>query len=373
MNNNLRFRLPHFFLILTSVFPNLLYSQSEVESPFKVSAYLESFYSYDFSNPDDGNRPSFLFNFNRHNEFAPNLALVQLDYDEDRVRGRISLMAGTYANANLAAEPGVLRNIFEAYTGYKLSKDKNIWLDVGVFESHLGFESAVGSRNINLSRSLAAEGSPYYLSGAKVTYTNDNETLMLSGVITNGWQRMQREVGNKFFAGGHQIFWKPSEKLSLNSSSYIGGAPGYTNFAPTANDGDFVLRYFHNFYAQYEVSPIFSLIAGFDYGTQENSQPEEAEEYVSWSVFTLVAQATLNDKMRAGLRYEYFNDPNQVIVYGVPGGSLQLSGYSLNLDYSLSQNMLFRVEGRYFSSSNPIFLDNEESNFALTSSISLSF
>eukprot|EP01035_Chromulina_nebulosa_P056617 gene56617-77590_t len=41
----------------------------------------------------------------------------------------MALMAGTYANANLGAETGVLKNILEANIGIKISKNKNLWLD----------------------------------------------------------------------------------------------------------------------------------------------------------------------------------------------------------------------------------------------------
>lgn len=349
-----------------------LFAQSDAASKLKVSAFLESYYSYDFSQPDGGQRPSFLFNYNRHNEFAPNLALVQLDYEEERVRGRISLMAGTYANANLAEEPGVLRNIFEAYTGYKLSEDKNVWLDVGIFESHLGFESAVGSRNINLSRSLAAESSPYYLSGAKITFISEDESLLLSGIMTNGWQRIQREEGNEIFAGGHHILWKPSDKISLNSSSYIGGGIGFPNTQPRVGNGTFGMRYFHNFYAQIDVSEIISVIAGWDYGVQEIPDQSNEKNFASWNVFTVVAQARVNEKLRTGLRYELLDDPDQIVVF-MDDFPISLQGYSLNVDYNLSSNLLFRMEGRYFRSSQQVFENSEKSNFALTASMALTF
>ena len=66
-------------------------------------------------------------------------------------------MTGTYANANLAAEPGVLKNIYEANVGVKVSRNKDLWVDAGVLSSHMGFESATGADNWNLTRSLLAE------------------------------------------------------------------------------------------------------------------------------------------------------------------------------------------------------------------------
>jgi len=129
--------------------------------PVQLSAYIETYYGYDFSNPDDHNRPDFLYSYDRHNEVNINLAYIQAAYLNDGVRGTFALMTGTYAAANLAAEPGIARNIFEANAGVKISKKKNVWVDAGVFASHIGFESAVGAKCWTMTRSILADNSPY--------------------------------------------------------------------------------------------------------------------------------------------------------------------------------------------------------------------
>jgi hypothetical protein len=90
----------------------------------KISGYLETYYSFDFANPTNHNRPSFVYSHNRSNEVNLNLGFVKLAYNTNKVRANIALMAGTYANANLAAEPGVIKNIFEDNAGVKISKKK---------------------------------------------------------------------------------------------------------------------------------------------------------------------------------------------------------------------------------------------------------
>ena len=128
----------------------------------------------------------------------------------NNVRANLSLMTGTYANANLAAEPGVLKNIFEANVGIKLSKKANLWLDAGVFSSHIGFESAIGQQCWTLTRSIVAENSPYYESGAKIGYTTNDGKLFVSGLLLNGWQHIERPDSNTSLSGGLQITWQPS-------------------------------------------------------------------------------------------------------------------------------------------------------------------
>ena len=77
------------------------------------------------------------------------------------------MAAGTYMNANYAAEPEYLKNIYEANAGIKISKNENLWIDVGILPSHIGFETAIRKDNWTLTRSMVAENSPYYESWRK--------------------------------------------------------------------------------------------------------------------------------------------------------------------------------------------------------------
>ena len=112
---------------------------AQEETKIKISGYLETFYGFDFNKPTDNTRPGFVYSHNRHNEVNLNLGFIKANYDNGTVRGNLALMTGTYANANLAAEPGVLKNIFEANGGFKLSKTSNLWIDAGIFASHIGY------------------------------------------------------------------------------------------------------------------------------------------------------------------------------------------------------------------------------------------
>ena len=163
-------------------------AEEEDSNPLTISGYLETYYSYDFGKPENHMKPAFLYSFSRHNEVNLNFGYIKLAYNKSNVRGNLALMTGVYANTNLAAEPGVLKNIYEANAGIKISKSKNIWLDAGIFSSHIGFESAIGKDCWNLTRSLLAENSPYYESGVKISYNSNNEKWMLRGGDT--WVRL---------------------------------------------------------------------------------------------------------------------------------------------------------------------------------------
>ncbi len=357
------------FALASFQFGNIYNANAQTDSvtnPLKISGYLEAYYSYDFANPSNHTKPFFLYSHNRHNEVNLNLGFVKATYTTDKVRANLALATGTYMNANLAAEPGVLKNIFEANAGIKISKNKNVWIDAGILPSHIGFESAIGKDCWTLSRSILAENSPYYESGIKISYTSANEKLFLSGLVLNGWQRIQRVDGNNTPAFGHQLTYKPSAKVTLNSSSFIG------NDKP---DSVRQMRYFHNFFTQIQLTEKFGIIAGFDIGAEQKAK--RSKNFNSWFSPVLILKVSPTSKSSIAARGEYYADKNGVIINsGTPNG-FKTFGYSLNYDYLVTDNVMWRIEGRSFNSRDKIFtnrnLDASNQNLFLTTSLSISF
>lgn len=337
----------------------------DVRNSLAISGYLETYYGYDFGKPDNHDRPNFLYSYNRHNELNLNLGFIKAAYQSGIVRANLALMTGSYSNTNLASEPGVSKNIFESNVGVKLSKKSSLWLDAGIFPSHIGFESAIGKDCWNLTRSLLAENSPYYESGIKLSYTSANSKWFLSGLVLNGWQRIKRIDGNNTLGFGHQITYKPLDNIILNSSSFIGS---------DSPDSSKQLRYFHNFYAQVKLFEKLGLIAGFDIGFQEESKG--SNNFNTWYSPVLILKYSPNDKLNIATRGEYYRDDHGVIIATGTQNGFRTYGYSINLDYNVSSNLVWRIEGRAFTSKDKIFsLDNKPStnNYHLITSLALAF
>ena len=354
------------FLFLLTVIAFAAEAQSDsTKSPFKFSGYLETYYSYDFGNPSNHNRPGFIYSHNRHNEVSLNLGFIKMAYEKDNVRANLALMTGSYANANLAAEPGVLKNIYEANVGFKVSKTKAVWVDAGIFASHIGFESAIGKDCWSLTRSILADNSPYYESGVKISYNSDNGQLFLSGLFLNGWQRIQRIDGNNTPAFGHQLTYKPSSKVTLNSSSFIGS---------DTPDSTKRMRYFHNFYGIFQLNEKIGLTLGFDVGTQQ--KVKRSSDYDTWYSPVAILKYSPSNKINIAFRGEYYSDKNQVIVAtGTPNG-FQTWGYSVNFDYNIADNLMWRIEGRGLNNKDQSFVsDNKPSsqNYFMTTALAFSF
>lgn len=330
-----------------------------------MSGYAEAFYSYDFAKPAGNNRPGFVYSHNRHNEFNLNLGFIKANYSVERVRVNMALAAGTYMNANYAAEPGVLKNVLEATAGVKLSKKKNLWLEAGIMPSHIGFESAVSKDCWNLTRSILAENSPYFETGAKLAYTTNDGKWLLSALALNGWQRITRVNGNSLMSWGTQLQFKPTDKILLNYSTFIGtDKPDSTRLS----------RLFHNIYGVFSITDKLGVTAGFDIGTEEKNTVGSDKN--TWYSPVLILKYVFNNRWTIAGRLEHYNDKNGIIIAtGSPSG-FQTTGYSINIDNSPSKNVIIRLEIRNLSSKDAIFgpaPDLSKNNTTFTSSIAVSF
>lgn len=339
--------------------------ENKETNPITISGYLETYYAYDFGKPVLQNRPSFVYSHNRHNEFNLNLGMVKAAYQQKGVRANLAIAAGTYMNANLAAEPGVLKNVFEANAGVKISEKSNLWIDAGVFASHIGFESAIGKDCWALTRGMLADNSPYYESGVKLTYTSPNEKWIMSGLLLNGWQRIQRVPGNGTIGIGHQLTYKPNSKITLNSSSFIG------NDKP---DSVKQMRYFHNFYGIFQLSDAFAITTGFDIGFEQKQKG--SSNYNTWYTPIVMAKINADTKHSFTARMEYYHDANGVIIATATPNGFKTWGYSLNYDHAISNQALWRIEARGFSSKDRIFEKNGNivnNNFFVSTALAISF
>lgn len=350
-----------YILLLCTVMSVVAFGQDTLT----ISGYLETYYVYDFNKPSNHFRPSYVYSHNRHNEINLNIGFVRAAYSSDRVRANLALMAGTYANANLASEPGVLKNVFEANAGIKISTSSDVWLDVGILPSHIGFESAVGKDCWNLTRSILAENSPYYEAGARISFTSADGKWYLTGLLLNGWQRIQRVDGNSLPSFGTQVSFKPNASVTLNSSTFIG-----TNKPDSVRQ----MRYFHNFYGIFQLTDKVGLTLGFDYGLEEKGATITRTN--SWFSPVVIAKIGLTPRASFAVRGEYYDDRHGVIISSGGPDGFRATGVSANFDYLILPNAMWRIEARRFSSDDEIFTDDNgqrKSDTFVSTALAISF
>ncbi|HEV2671314.1 MAG TPA: outer membrane beta-barrel protein, partial [Gemmatimonadales bacterium] len=189
-------------------------------------AFVDTYYAWDFNRPGAGGFDrAYTTQPARHDEFNVNLAHVEVRLAGPRTRGRLALQAGTSVQSNYAGEPqtgtvsgpDLARHIQEAVVGVRLAS--RLWIDGGIYLSHIGQESWISRDNPTYSRSLIADYSPYYEAGVKATWTASSK---LTGQfhILNGWQNISETNTDK--AIGMRLDYAATPNVALGYANFVG-------------------------------------------------------------------------------------------------------------------------------------------------------
>lgn len=329
-------KIKHLFSFLFFI-PLLLLGQTDTNQvgwkskpEISLMGYVDAYYAYDFNTPSTGKRQNFIFNYNRHNEFNINLGLIQLEVEHEKYRAQLGFQTGTYPQDNYTPEQELMSNINSASVGISLDNKNKWWLDIGVFPSNLGFESALSIENWTLSRSLVAESSPYYLAGSKINFKPSNK-WSYTFLVSNGWQKIRRTPNNSLVSFGSQVTYTPTSNFEFNWSTYIG---------PENDNQNREMRYFNNLYAILNKEKRWSWIIGVDAGYQENQG--------IWGAPVFISRYKLNETTQIALRAEYFGDAGNIIISQPFSLQTEIFGFSINYDYRPLPNVALRFEARYF-------------------------
>ncbi len=334
---------------------------------FKIGAYIDSYFSYDFNQPKNNTIP-YLVSSNHLNELSINLALIDMRYDSERFHMRLAPGFGTYMQNNYASEPKGLNALFETSLGLKLFKNKGHWLDLGVFNSPISNESPISKDQYLYTRSFSTEYVPYYLAGIKSTWKL-SEKLNFYAYLVNGWQQIKDQ--NKSKSVITQLEFKPKEQHLINWNVYFGDEK--SQLTPTYRN-----RYFSDVYWVFKPSKKFNLISTFYVGFQEKKDSLNHKNVANWWQFNTAVKYTINPKNSIGVRIEYFNDSQNIVEINLNKNqpfSIVSSGICYN--FQPNEHSIFRLDGRYLGSKDILFTNQKSTDskntFILTANITVWF
>jgi hypothetical protein len=359
-------------LMLGVILPGAAAAQAPEDSTaVRVSfgAFVDAYYAYDANQPPAIDR-AYTTQPARHNEFNVNLAHVEVRLAGDDIRGRLALQAGTSVQSNYLGEPAIGtvsgaslgRHIQEGWAGARLGK--GLWVDAGIFFSHIGSESWLSRDNLTYSRSLVADYSPYYQAGVKATWSA-TQKLTAQLDLVNGWQNISENNGGK--SAGVRLDYAFSPRVTASLYNLAG------NEQPDSLPSR--VRLFQGASLRVAPSDRTTLVATFDYGWQEGPGDEDGS---SWYGFALIGHYRISPKVAVAARIERYDDGDQVIIVtGSPNG-FQVSGASLGVDVAPSGTLLWRTELRGFQSEDTIYPDPDvagglsEEDLVVATSLALS-
>lgn len=309
---------------------------------WKILGYAESYYSFSPNKPTDLKISDFHYSYNRLNDLNINQGFLGIEHQGKSVRLNVALHAGSYVNDNYAAEPKMARRLFNAYMGFKMNKQKDSWLDVGVFPSLIGFESSDAFSTLTLTRSLLAENSPYFMTGLRYNQPL-NKKNEISFFVLTGWQRIVPLAGNSLPAIGWQWVHRTTEGNSLNWSFFIGSE---------YPDSSRRMRYFNNIFWKGAYKK-WSYVVGVDVGIEQKTR--SSKTFSSWYTPIAIVQYSISEKWRSAFRIERYADPDRVISRPANGSSVACNSQSVNVDFLPTKKIICRAEWRALQAKDPVF------------------
>jgi len=311
----------------------------------RFGAFVDTYYAWDIGEPADIDR-SFTTQPARHNEFNVNLAFVEAAVSGDRIRGRLALQAGTSVQANYASEPSIgevsgaelAQLIQEGFAGVRVAR--GLWIDAGIYFSHIGQESWISRDNPTYTRSLIADYSPYYQSGVRATW-EPSRTVTLQAHLLNGWQNISESNGDK--ALGARVDWRVTPVLILAGALFVGNEE--PDSLPSRT------RVFSQAMLRWAPGAGWDLYGTVDVGVQR--VPTGGSD--RWWGFSAIATRTLSPAVRLAGRVERLADPEQVVVVTGTGAGFETWSASLGVDVRLERRVLWRNELRGYRSTEDVW------------------
>jgi len=311
-----------------------------------VGAFVDAAYAFDANRPATRDR-AFTTQPARHNEFNVNLAFVEATVARRRVRGRLAVQAGTSVQANYAAEPrqgavsgdALSRMLQEAYAGYQFTP--TLWVDVGVFYSHIGMETWVSRDNPTYTRSFVADFSPYYSTGVRATWQLSPSVTARVDVV-NGWQNISENNDDKSL--GLRVDVAANSTTTVSWYAYAGNEPGAR------------LRLFNGVGVLSRLSDRAEVLAQVDVGRQHvHDSLTAARQSSGWYGATLIGRYWVRPSLAVVARAERFADGDQIVVR--TGGPLpfRANSVSIGIDVRPEARVLWRTEARGYAADATVF------------------
>ena len=288
----------------------------------------------------------------KSNVFGINIVQLTAQYAGEKAR-----FVGTLHYGDIAASAWspVYNMIQEANVGVRLTK--KIWLDAGLFKTHIGTEALLPKDNIASSLAIITFYEPWWQAGFKLSIA-PNDKLLICLHLLNGYNTYIDNNSSKSF--GLAVSYALGDKGSIGYYNLIGD-----EFPDSIKIRH--LRMLHNLVFNYQLRDDFKISIGADYITQENSCIADSmgkgwdQTAAAYSgIITLKYQPAA--KFAVYIRGETFADPHGFLTGTIRDVKNKETGYKLyggtiGVEIKPMENAYIRLEGR------DIIMDNNQKIF----------
>ncbi|QDH77886.1 porin [Echinicola soli] len=356
-----------FLAVLTLYFFHVAKAQEKASiwKNFDLSGYTEVYYASYSDSLGANALQKFATTAPRDQRFSLNIVQVGIHYQDELIRGNLTLHYGDIPKAIWDPDFPMLQ---EANIGVKFANEW--WVDAGFFRTHIGTESFLPKDNFTTSTTVASYNEPFYQSGVRITYEG-SDMFDFQFWVVNGYNYFLD--ANNAKSVGLLFSYSLREDLQLTYTNLF-GRESLDSFRPKQ------YRTYHNLYLNYNPFPKTYITVGGDVGTQSHSQLVKPDKTaIMYNALATVRYQFTNTYSLTG-RVETFQDPDGFIsgTYEDSFGNmtgLQLMGYTLSTEYKPTSISYVRLEGRWVRAKDDltIFYQNGPTNDRLEASVSMGF
>lgn len=301
-----------------------------------ISGYTDVYYAYYSDSVGTDQYQKFPVISPKSNVFGINIVQLSAQYTTDKIRATTTFHYGDIPTGAWSSVNNILQ---EANIGFRLHK--KIWLDAGLFKTHIGTEALLPKDNIASSLALISYYEPWFQSGVKLTY-NANDQWQLCLHVLNGYNEFNDN--NRFKSIGIAIGYTINSNGTINYNNMLGDE------LPDSRTTHH-LRFLNNLVFNYQLTSVLKTSIGVDYMIQQHATlPDErktaaayggifAVKYQIKPMIALYARAELFSDKHGFLTGTFLNTENELT-------GLKATGITAGMEYKATSNSYIRLEAR---------------------------
>ncbi len=318
---------------------------------FSYSGYIDTYFAYYSDTNNSEGFVKFPTGSPRNKEFGLNMILLNATYQAEHIRGIATLFYGDIARS---AWSSYLNMVQEANVGIRIRK--GLWVDLGYFRTHFGLESIQPRENPTVSFATTTYYEPYFLSGAKLTYSMNDHWTLQAGVF-NGYNTFIETNNNKALTLSSQFVPNSKQSHTLNLMT--------TDESLTKDKQRIYINYIGILKSRRN-----SLGIDLNFGAQQNSQLSDTSKTAFFYSALAVYKHRFTPTFASYLRYEFFSDLQEILTGPVLNVNhtligLQVNGATLGIEFKPVSHSFIRLESRYLHLANDekiFFYQNKSTN-----------
>ena len=206
---------------------------------------------------------------------------------------------------------------------------------VGHFYTIIGYEVVTAPQNFFYSHAYTMQyGEPFTHTGVLASHPL-GDTLKITAGLVNGWDKFDAVHDHMSFLGG--ITWTSCDEKTSVAISMITGEEDGINAATLGN------RTMYSLVVTRKLGEKLEYVLQHDCGWQQNGGVN-AGENAEWYGLNNYLFYTINDKLQAGIRAEWFNDDDAARIANAGSHWFDLT---LGMKYQPISNLILRPELRW--------------------------